>query len=238
VTNFSLRFSILSPSSVIDQSFVFLNKLNSITSIKVLDDDNKLKELDLSAEQFKLNKNIVRKRQIIINNKTGLVIEGGAVTTEYIYSNNLMEKIWGQNTTRTSPIINRMNKPQENHTLINLIQFLIIAIIIFIMLADKIPVIIDTINKNDNVRLVDGWGDGIKDVFYFLTVAVVWLTMKFRKNKTDFIVTLLFGLSIMLCVSSIGFYKFLSEAIICITMFCFITCSTINKARKQKNNSK
>ncbi|OQP40991.1 hypothetical protein A4H97_15435 [Niastella yeongjuensis] len=97
VTNFSLRFSILSPSSVIDQSFEFLNKINTIRSIKVIDTDNKLKELDLSADQFKLNKDIVRKRQIIINNKTGLVIEGGADTTEYIHNNNLMEKIWGQN---------------------------------------------------------------------------------------------------------------------------------------------
>jgi hypothetical protein len=97
VANFSLRFSILSPSSVIDQSFEFLNKLNTVKSIKVLDADNKLKELDLSADQFKLNKNKVRKRQIIINKKTGLVIEGGAVTTEYIHNNNLMEKIWGQN---------------------------------------------------------------------------------------------------------------------------------------------
>lgn len=126
VTNFSLRFSILSPSSVIDQSFAFLNKLNTIRSIKVIDADNKLKELDLSADQFKLNKNTVRKRQIIINNKTGLVIEGGAVTTEYIHNNNLMEKIWGQNITKTSPASNKMTKALKRLLAVILIFFLII----------------------------------------------------------------------------------------------------------------
>jgi hypothetical protein len=69
-----------------------------------------------------------------------------------------------------------MNKPQENYTLINSIQFLILAIIILIMLADKLPVIADSINNKDSARLYDGWGDGIKDIFYFLTAGIVWLT--------------------------------------------------------------
>ncbi|OQP59578.1 hypothetical protein A3860_36930 [Niastella vici] len=104
VKYFTLRFSILSPSSVIDQSFAFLNKLNSLRIIKVLDTDNKLKKLDLSADKFKLNKVRIRKRQIIINNKTGLVIEGGGVSTEYIYNNNLMEKLWRIPTKKISPV--------------------------------------------------------------------------------------------------------------------------------------
>ena len=96
VTSFSLRFSILSPSTVIDQTFSFLNKLKTSTSIKVFDADNNSKELNLNADEFKLNKDKVRKRQIVVNNKTGLVIEGGSATTNYIHDNNLMDKIWGQ----------------------------------------------------------------------------------------------------------------------------------------------
>ena len=97
ITNMSVRFSILSPSSVIDQTFSFLNKLTISQTIKVFDADNNLKELDLNVEEFKLNADKIRKRQIVINNKTGLVIEGGSKTTDYIHSNNLMDKIWGQN---------------------------------------------------------------------------------------------------------------------------------------------
>ena len=97
VTSFSLRFSILSPSSVIDQTFAFLNKLNTLRSIKVLDSDNNSKKLNLDINQFKLNKDKVGKRQIVLNNKTGLVIEGGSATNDYIYNNNLIDKIWRQN---------------------------------------------------------------------------------------------------------------------------------------------
>lgn len=95
-TSWTLRFSILSPSTVIEQSFNFLNKLKTKRSLKVFDLDNKSKELELDIEAFKMNNDNVRKRQIIINNKTGLVIEGGSVTTQYIHDNNLMEKIWGE----------------------------------------------------------------------------------------------------------------------------------------------
>ena len=56
VKNSTLRFSILSPSGVIDQSFAFLNMLNTLRIIKVFDADNKLKKLDLSADKFKLIK--------------------------------------------------------------------------------------------------------------------------------------------------------------------------------------
>lgn len=95
-TNWTLRFSILSPATVIDQTFNFLTKLRTRRSIKVFDSDNKSKELDLDIAVFKKNKDNIKKRQIVINNKTGLVIEGGSATTQYIYDNNLLEKIWGE----------------------------------------------------------------------------------------------------------------------------------------------
>lgn len=93
-TNWTLRFSILSPATVIDQTFNFLSKLRTKCSLKVFDTDNKSKELDLDIAAFKANKDKVKKLRIIINNKNGLVIEGGSATTQYIYDNNLMEKIW------------------------------------------------------------------------------------------------------------------------------------------------
>ncbi len=93
-TTWSIRFSILSPSSVIDQTFDFLKKLKSIRSVNVFDTQNNSKELDLDVEDFKLNKVRDRKRQIIIDNQTGLIIEGGSATTNHIHDNGLMEKIW------------------------------------------------------------------------------------------------------------------------------------------------
>jgi hypothetical protein len=94
-TSMSIRFSILSPSSVIDQTFSFLKKLIFFGSLKIFDCDNDSKELSLDIDKFKLNKTKIRKRQIVINNKTGLVIEGGNTTTDYIYKNNLIDAIWG-----------------------------------------------------------------------------------------------------------------------------------------------
>src|ERR1700741_778149 len=95
-TSWTLRFSILSPSTVIDQTFNFLSKLRTKRSLKVFDSDNKSKELDLDIAAFKANNDNVRKRQIIINNKTGLVIESGDATTQYIHDNNLIGKFWGE----------------------------------------------------------------------------------------------------------------------------------------------
>lgn len=93
-TTCSIRFSILSPSTVIDQTFNFLSILKSKRSIKIFDTENNSRELKLDIESFKLNKNNIKKRQIIINNDTGLIIEGGNATTKYIHDNNLLEKIW------------------------------------------------------------------------------------------------------------------------------------------------
>ncbi len=94
INDMSIRFSILSPSSVIDQTFSFLNKLNTFRTIKVFDTDNNSKKLDLNPDKFELNRDKIRKRQIVINNTTGQVIEGGSATNAYIHDNNLYD-IWG-----------------------------------------------------------------------------------------------------------------------------------------------
>jgi hypothetical protein len=101
VHSFHLRFSILSPHTVIDQSFDFLKKLRNKKDIKVLYADGTSKELKLDVEKFKLNKkqNIIL--DTIINNETGLIIEGGDTTTNYIYKNNLVDKVWGRNEKET-----------------------------------------------------------------------------------------------------------------------------------------
>ena len=94
--NFFLRFSILSPSTVIDQSFFFLNKLASKRTISVYDTETGMKSIELDVDKFKSNKEDNLKLEVIVNNEIGLVIESGNVTTDYIYDNNLVEKVWGQ----------------------------------------------------------------------------------------------------------------------------------------------
>jgi hypothetical protein len=127
-----------------------------------------------------------------------------------------------------------MDKPQESILDVNAIQFFVLGILVFIILADKIPVIFDSINNKDNYRLYDGWGDGIKDFFYFITISIVLLTMKFKKSKADFIAVLVFGLSLMLCISAKGFYKFIVETIISMAMLTYLIYSFINKTKQQK----
>ena len=94
VTSWALRFSILSPEKVIDQSFNFLRKLKSMRSLKVFDTQLNSKEIELDIEKFKDNQDNERKRQIILSNKNGIVIEGGSATTDYIHRNDLVDEIW------------------------------------------------------------------------------------------------------------------------------------------------
>ena len=85
-----------------------------------------------------------------------------------------------------------MDKSQESVLDVNAVQFFILGFLIFIILTDKAPVVFDSIDNKDNYRLHDGWGDGIKDFFYFIIIVIVLLTMKFKKSKADFIAVLIF----------------------------------------------
>ncbi|HEU4554413.1 MAG TPA: hypothetical protein VFS25_16315 [Chitinophaga sp.] len=124
VDEFSLRFSILSPQTVIDQTFAFLQRLNNLSGIKVYDteirnhimrqlrksgkvdqhfkglsaeeDDaiNKLCFLSLNADDFKRNELEIMKRQWILNNTTGEIIEGGNATIDYLEKKGLFNRFW------------------------------------------------------------------------------------------------------------------------------------------------
>jgi hypothetical protein len=96
VHRFFLRFSILSPNTVIDQSIDFLKNLRNKMDIKVLYADGSSNKLELNIEKFKLNKRRNRILKTIISNENGLVIEGGDTTTHFIYENNLVDKVWGR----------------------------------------------------------------------------------------------------------------------------------------------
>jgi len=94
VRSLFLRFSILSPNTVIDQAFEFLTKLSMVKAIKLMDTQLKMKELPIDVDEFKRNPDGVKRRQIIINNQTGLVIESGKATTDYIRQHHLAEKLY------------------------------------------------------------------------------------------------------------------------------------------------
>jgi hypothetical protein len=125
VQEFSLRFSILSPKTVVDQTFELLQKLNNISRIDVFDkeirnhimrrlrqtgkvdqnfeglngqDDesiNKLCFISLDAEDFKRNDLEIMKRQTVLENIDGEIIEGGSATINFIKRKGMFERFLG-----------------------------------------------------------------------------------------------------------------------------------------------
>ncbi len=93
VHNFFLRFSILSPHTVIDQAFELLEKLAKIKALRVFDTHLKMKEIPIDPTDFKRNSDNVGRRKTIIENRTGLIIASGKATTDFIHEYNL-EKIY------------------------------------------------------------------------------------------------------------------------------------------------
>lgn len=118
--SFYLRFSVVSPHTVIDQSFELLQKMNVIRPILIYDTeiknhvyrqlrkDGKINDhfsglegteeeakietacyIDLDVEQFKRNELGIAKRQLVIENVDGEVIESGSSTIEYLEKNGL-----------------------------------------------------------------------------------------------------------------------------------------------------
>ena len=123
---FSLRFSIISPKSVIEQTFTLLNRLNELTPISVYDTeinnhiyrqlqkarkvDNFFKGIEGSTQEVTIDRMCyidldvnnflkidsgIRKRKIIIRNDTGVVIESGSATVNYINNNGIYDKYIG-----------------------------------------------------------------------------------------------------------------------------------------------
>ena len=102
VNYFTIRFSILSPSSVIDQSLEFLRRVKNKRLIKVFAPESDSKEIELDTQKFKLNKRKNRILETILSNKYSLIIEGGDITTQYIFKHNLVDEVWGMRNEKRS----------------------------------------------------------------------------------------------------------------------------------------
>ena len=92
VRSLHLRFSILSPHTVIDQAFEFLNNLSKHKAIRLFDTHLKMRELPIDVTKFKQNAEGVKRRQTVIDNKTGMAIACGKATTDYIHEHQLESK--------------------------------------------------------------------------------------------------------------------------------------------------
>jgi len=120
-----VRFSILSPKTVVDQTFEFLQKLNALYAIEVYDteirnhifrqlrqtgkvdqnfegldreDDeviDKLCIISLNPDEFKRNELEIMKRQTVLDNAEGEVIEGGSATINFIEKKGLFNRFLG-----------------------------------------------------------------------------------------------------------------------------------------------
>jgi hypothetical protein len=125
VDEFSLRFSVLSPMSVVDQIFDFLNRLHTLSPIEVYDTEirndimrqlrqsgkvdkdfeglededeeaiDKLCFISLNADDFKRNELKIMKRERVLNNIEGIVIEGSSATIDYIEKKGLFDRFFG-----------------------------------------------------------------------------------------------------------------------------------------------
>lgn len=115
LTQCSLRFSLLSPSTIIEQTFQILSHLDNMTPIRVFDteirdhiyrklrrdgevdtwfkgiegtpkekDIHKRSYIPIDVELFNMNQFGIRKREVVLNNKNGDVIESGDTTIRQI----------------------------------------------------------------------------------------------------------------------------------------------------------
>jgi len=125
VKEFSLRFSVVSPASVIDQTFQLLDRLNEERPIIVFDTEVKnhtyrrlrqegqvdthfkglteeqadevqaMCRIPLDAEEFKANKLALRKREVVLKNQQGAIVEGGEQTFRHVQKQGLFDKYFG-----------------------------------------------------------------------------------------------------------------------------------------------
>jgi len=123
--DFSLRFSILSPKYVIDQTFKFMYELDAYKPIQIIDteirnhvyrklrnegkidqsfeglnqdEDDKIETLcyiPLDLEMFKQNDLAIAKRQRLLENETGIIMEGGEKTIDLVEKEGLFRRFFG-----------------------------------------------------------------------------------------------------------------------------------------------
>jgi len=126
IKEFSLRFSVLSPSTVIDQTFGIMKKINALQPIAVMDSEisnhvyrklrkdkkvddcfngiegtdeeakiEKMSFIPIDAEIFIQNPLGIMKREIVINNHKGKIIESGSATINFIKKKGLFNRFVG-----------------------------------------------------------------------------------------------------------------------------------------------
>lgn len=122
---FSLRFSVASPPSVIDQTFELIEVVHTQTPVKIFDteiegylyrrlrragstdelfqglpkeNEELLRQqcyIPLSAEVFKKNNLGIEKRKVILKNSTSGSLRGGTETFDYVRKKGLKERLFG-----------------------------------------------------------------------------------------------------------------------------------------------
>lgn len=121
---FSLRFSVASPPSVIDQTFELIEVVHAQTPVKIFDteiegylyrrlrragstdelfeglsdeEEELLRQqcyIPLSAEVFKKNNLGIEKRKVILKNSTSGSLRGGTETFDYVRKKGLKERLF------------------------------------------------------------------------------------------------------------------------------------------------
>jgi hypothetical protein len=109
-----------------------------------------------------------------------------------------------------------MSKQIETKLTTNFIQFIVLFMLLLSIIIDKIPLLVDNYNGEKNIRLIDGWGDGMINMFYCFIVFVILLTMKNKNNHNDYILVLILaGVTFLSISNTILIYY------ICVTYYIF-----------------
>ncbi len=93
------------------------------------------------------------------------------------------------------------------------VQKVIISCLCLYVFFDSIGVLIDYYNNRVNYRTFDGWGDGIKSMFFAFIVGVTMLFINRKDSKRDFFVTLILFVSFLFAISSFGIGVFWSRTL-------------------------
>jgi hypothetical protein len=147
----------------------------------------------------------------------------------------LAASIYAAKSNQQKSLVTKERK-KENNSWSNEFQFWALILLSFIILIDNVPVILDGFHNKSNYRLYDGVGDALKEVGYFITVFIILLTMKFRKSKRDFIVVSIFALGIMLCINTIGLYKFIAISTLTLTLVTYVIFALLSRLKTQNKN--
>lgn len=77
-----------------------------------------------------------------------------------------------------------MNKPTSLPA--NFLQLCLFFILEILIIVFKFPVVKDYYQHKINIRTIDGWGDGMANMLFFVIGFVIFLTLKKNKNYVDF----------------------------------------------------